>query len=81
VNVPTAVNATPNPTGMLVVAGVTTIETTEAGVTVNKVAPLTDPRVALIVAVPVAREVATALEFTVTLAVFPETQVADVVRS
>jgi hypothetical protein len=57
------------------------IETIEAGVTVSRVDPVIPPRVAVIVAVPVAREVASALELTVATAAFPELQVADVVRS
>lgn len=57
------------------------IETTEAGVTVSNVDPPIPPRVAVIVAVPVVREVPSALELTVATAELPELQVADVVRS
>lgn len=62
-------------------AGFTVIESTAAGVTVSGVDPLTAPRVALIVVVPAATEVASALELTVASAVFPESQVAEAVRS
>ena len=79
-NVPRAVNAWFNPNGIAVIAGFTVIETTEAGVTVSSLDPLIPPRVAVIVDVPVAREVASALELTLATAVFPELQVVDVVR-
>jgi hypothetical protein len=81
VNVPTAANASFNPSGIVVVAGFTVIETTAAGVTVRGVDPLIAPSVAAIVAVPVAREVPSAPELTVATAAFPELQVAEVVRS
>jgi hypothetical protein len=70
-----------SPNGIAAVAGLTVIETTEAGVTVSSVDPVIPPRVAVIVAVPVASEVASALELMVATAAFPELQVADVVRS
>ena len=57
------------------------IETTEAGVTVSSVDPLVPPRVAVMVAVPVAREVPSALELTVATTVLLDPQVAEVVRS
>jgi hypothetical protein len=81
VNVPTAVNAWFNPKGIAAVAGLTAIETTEAGVTVSSVDPSIPPRVAVIVAVPVAREVPIALELTVATTLLLEPQVAEVVRS
>jgi hypothetical protein len=81
VKVPTAVNAALNPNGIAAIAGLTVIETTEAGVTVSSVDPLVPPRVAVIVAVPVAREVPSALELTAATAGLPEAQVAEVVRS
>jgi len=70
-----------SPNGIAALAGFTVIETTETGVTVSGVDPVIPPRVAVIVAVPVAREVASALELTVATVAFPEIQVADVVRS
>jgi hypothetical protein len=70
-----------NPRGVVAEAGFTVIETTAAGVTVSGVDPLIAPRVALIVTVPVATEVASARELTVAIAVFPESQVAEAVRS
>ena len=81
VNVPTAVNVWFNPNGIAAVVGLTVIETTETGVTVSRVDPLVPPRVAVIVAVPVATEVASAPDVTVATAAFPELQVAEVVRS
>lgn len=81
VNVPTAVNVCFIPNGIAAVVGLTAIETTEAGVTVSSVEPLVPPRVAAIVAVPVASEVPSALELTVATAVLLEPQVADAVRS
>jgi len=75
VNVPTAVNVWFNPNGIAAVVGLTVIETTEAGVTVSRVDPLVPPRVAVIVAVPVATEVASAPDVTVATAAFPELQV------
>ena len=52
-NVPVAVNCFVVPTPMLPLAGVTTIETSVAAVTVSEAVPLTDPEVAVMVAVPV----------------------------
>jgi hypothetical protein len=80
-NVPRAVKAWFNPNGIAAVAGFTAIETTEAGVIVSSVDPLIPPRVAVIVADPVATEVARAVELTVATVLFPEPQVAEVVRS
>ena len=79
--VPTAVNAWFKPNGMAATAGLTVMETTEARVTVSRVDPLIPPRAAVIVAVPVAREVPSAPELTVATAGLPEAQVAKVVRS
>jgi hypothetical protein len=81
VKVPTAVNVWFIPNGIAAVAGLTVIETTEAGVTVSSVDPTIPPSVAVMVAVPVEREVPSALEFTLATAAFPELQVAEVVRS
>ncbi len=81
VKVPTAVNVWFIPNGIAAVAGLTVIETTEAGVTVSSVDPLVPPRVAVMVAVPVAREVPSALELTVATTVLLEPQVVEVVRS
>ena len=80
-NVPRAVNAWFSPSGVVEDAGFTAIATTAAGITVNNVDPFIAPRVALTVAVPVAREVPSALELTVATAVFAEPQVAEAVRS
>ena len=80
-NDPRAENAWVSPNGIAAFAGLKVIETTEAGVTVSRVDPVVPPRVAEIVAVPDAREVASALELTVATEAFPELQVADVVRS
>ena len=52
-NVPVAVNCFVVPTAMLPLAGVTTIDTSVADVTVREAVPLIDPEVAVIVAVPV----------------------------
>ena len=54
---------------------------TEAGVTVSSVDPLTPPRVAVIVAVPLAREVPSALELMIAMAEFPELHATELVRS
>ena len=80
-NVPRAVNAWLSPAGIAAFVGLTLIDTTEAGVTVNSVDPITPPRVAVTVAVPVARAVPSALELTVATAMFPEAQVDEVVKS
>jgi len=80
VNVPTALNAWFNPDGIAVVEGLTVIETTEAVVTVSSADPLIPPSAAVIVAVPVVREVASAFEVTTTTTEFDELQVTDVVR-
>lgn len=66
---------------MAAIAGLTVIETTDAGVTVSTVDPLVPPSVAAMVAVPVVREVPRPLELMFATAVFPEVQVADAVRS
>ena len=81
VNVPKAVNAWFNPKGVVADAGLTAIETMAAGVTVSGVDPVIAPRVALMVAVPGAREVASAPELMFATAVFPEPQVAEAVKS
>jgi len=51
--VPMAVNCLVVPTAMLELDGLTAIETSVAAVTVSDAVPLTDPDVAVIVAVPV----------------------------
>jgi hypothetical protein len=81
VNVPTAVKVWFIPKGIAAVAGLTAIETTEAGVTVSSVDPPIPPRVAVMAAVPVARELPSALELTVATTVLLDPQVAEVVRS
>ena len=58
-NVPMAVNCFVVLTAMLPLAGVTTIETKVAAVTVSEAVPLTDPEVAVIVVVPVPTPAAT----------------------
>jgi hypothetical protein len=80
-NVPRAVKAWVKPNGIAAMAGFTAMETTEACVTVSSVDPLIPPRVAVMAVVPIAREVASAVELTVAAAPFPEPQVAEVVRS
>jgi hypothetical protein len=81
VKVPTAIKVWFSPNGIAAAAGLTMIETTEAGVTVSRVDPLVPPRVAVMVAVPVARELPSALELTVATMVLLDPQVAEVVRS
>jgi hypothetical protein len=66
---------------MATIAGLTAMETTKAGVTVRRVDPLIPPRLALIGAVPVAREVPSAAELTVATAGLPEVHWTDLVRS
>jgi len=62
--VPVAVNCLVVPTAMLELAGVTTIETNVAPVTVSEAVPLIDPEVAVMVAVPVPTPDTRPLEFT-----------------
>lgn len=81
VKVAAAVKVWFNPNGIATDVGLTAIETTEAGVTVSSVEPFIPPRVAVMVAVPIASEVPSALELTVATAVLLEPQVAEVVRS
>jgi hypothetical protein len=81
VNVPAAVNAWFNPRGVEADVGFTVIETSAADVTVSGVDPTIEPKVALIVTVPVAIDVASALELTVANPAFPEAQVEEAVRS
>src|ERR1700729_469605 len=64
VNVPTAVNSCLNPKGIATTAGLTVMDTMDAGETVTVPDPVTPPRVALMIAAPVAREVARPLELT-----------------
>lgn len=58
VNVPVAVNCWVVPKGRVGMAGVTAIETTAAGLTVNNVVPETTPELAVMVVVPVAALIA-----------------------
>ena len=81
VNVPTAAKVWFIPKGIAAVPGLTAIETTEAVVTVSSVDPPIPPSVAVMVAVPVARELPNALELTVATTVLLDSQVAEVVRS
>ena len=60
--------------------GVTEIEVNTAAVTVNAAEPLIDPDLAVMVALPCARLVASPLLFTVAMDVADEVQVAVVVR-
>jgi len=79
--VPTAENAWFNPNGRAIVAGLTVTETAAAGVTVSNVDPLILPRLAVIAAVPVEREVPSALELTVATARLFDAHAAAMVRS
>ena len=69
------------PAGIDAVAGVTAIETKTAGVTL-RITPgeVTPPRLAAIVADPVATPVAKPAEFMVAVAVLEEVQVTPVVK-
>lgn len=73
-----AVNCLVVPTGMLELAGVTVMEVTVAPVTVSAAAPLTEPDVAVIVAVPVPTAVARPAELTVATEEDDEDQVTEV---
>lgn len=64
---PVAVNCLVVPTPMVEPAGVTLMETRVAAVTVREAVPLTDPDVAVIVAVPVPTPVASPLRSTVAI--------------
>jgi hypothetical protein len=66
------------PTAMLEFAGVTATETRVAAVTVSDAVPLTEPEVALIVAVPAPVVWANPVESTVTTEVADEDQVSEV---
>ncbi len=72
--VPVAVNCLVVPTAMLEPAGVTTIETRVAAVTVRDAVPLTEPEAAVIVTVPVPTPVASPLTSTVATEVEEELQ-------
>lgn len=76
--VPVAVNCRVVPTAMLALAGVTAIETRLAAVTVSDAVPVTDPELALIVAVPVPTLVARPESSTVATEVAVEDQLTDV---
>src|SRR6266568_873568 len=76
-NVPVAVNCFVVPTAMLEPAGVTTIETRVAAVAVSEAVPLTDPEVAVIVAVPVPTPAARPVTSTATTEFNDELQVTD----
>jgi hypothetical protein len=77
-NVPVAVNCFVVPTAMLPLAGVTTIETSVAAVTVSDAVPLTDPEVAVIVAVPVPTPAASPFWSMLTIDDDDELQVTDI---
>ena len=64
-NVPVAVNCFVVSGAIVEFAGVTAMETKLAPVTVSEAVPLTEPEVAVIVAVPVLTPMANPLEFTV----------------
>ena len=73
--VPVAVNCFVVPTAMLEFAGVTAIETSVAPVTVRDAVPLTDPDVAVMVAVPVPTPVTRPVELTLATEVEEELHV------
>ena len=77
---PTAVNCWVWPLGTLADCGVIAIETSDAAVMVRTVEPVTDPEVALMVAVPVAMLVARPVLLTVAVEVAFELHVAVEVR-
>jgi hypothetical protein len=83
--VPVAVNCCFVPRAMLGLVGVTAMDTRMAGVTVSVVVPLILPDVAVIVADPVATEVASPLDpsalLTVATLVSEELQITDAVTS
>jgi len=76
--VPVAVNCLVVPTAMVELAGVTAIETRVAAVTVRDAVPLTDPEVALMVAVPVPVLLANPVESMLATDVEDEDQVREV---
>ncbi len=76
--VPVAVNCFVVPTAMLDPAGVTASETSVAPVTVSDAVPLTDPAVAVMVAVPVPVLVAKPVESTLATPFDDEDQVSEV---
>src|SRR6266542_1837979 len=79
--VPVAVNCWVNPSGRPGLVGVTAIVDRVAAVTVSVVLPETPPKVAVIVVVPAATDVARPALSIVAKAVFEEPQVTWVVRS
>ncbi len=81
VNVPLAVNCSSRPFGMTPSVGVTESETRTAFVTVRVVAPVMEPEVAVMVAVPGILLVARPLLSTVATLVSDELQTTDVVMS
>jgi hypothetical protein len=80
-NVPTAARIRFDPGGIVTADGFTAMVTTAAEVTFKTDDPAIPFRVAVIVVVPTAREVATDPEFTVATAALSESQLTDVVRS
>ena len=80
-NVPAAVNVWFTPEGIAAVAGFTVTATTEADVILSSADPLILPRLAVMVEVPLAREVPIPFELTLATTVLPELQVAEDVRS
>ena len=81
VNVACAVNHWFIPEGTAVDDGFTVIETTDAGVTVRRVEPLTVPSAAVIDEVPTERDVPRPDELTLATAALAELQLTDAVRS
>jgi hypothetical protein len=77
-NVPVAANCFVVPTAMLGLAGVTVIETSVAELTVNDEVPLTDPEVAVMVAVPAPTPAASPLELMLATELEDELQFSDV---
>lgn len=84
-NVPMAVNCSELPTAIEGVAGVTSIDSNIASVTVNKVSEVTRPKVAVTVDVPTSSDVANPFDpetlLTVAMFVSEDDQVTSAVRS
>ncbi len=80
-NVPVAVNCCVVPSGIVEVAGVITIETSVAAVTVSSVELLTLPELAVTVVVPAPLLCASPAVLIVAVVVVSEAQVAELVRS
>jgi hypothetical protein len=78
--VPVAVNCSASPLATLGLAGVTAIDVTTAGVTVNVVVPVTDPDVAVTIDEPVASAAARPPPVIVATDTLAEDQLTDEVR-